>query len=104
MGKSIHVTIDSDDMIEILCDRLQEWTNGTFSPEYELFSQYYEMAVEEGYYDNSEFNPALIVDNDWVNYMSVITEDEFDQYGIEDEDDERIILSDGEGHYLISNT
>ena len=63
------------------------------------------MAVEEGYYDNSEFNPALIVDNDWVNYMSVITMDEFDQYGIVDEDDfERIILDDGKGHYLISHT
>ena len=103
MGKMINVTIDSDDMIEMLCDRLQEWTN-TFSPEYELFSQYYEEAVENGYYDDSEFNPALIVDNDWVNYMLVITEDDFDNYNIEDEDDERIILSDGEGHYLISNT
>lgn len=104
MGRMINVTIDSDDMIEMLCDRLQDWTKGTFSPEYALFSQYYEDAVENRYYDDSEFYPALIVDNDWVNYMSVITEDEFDQYGIEDEDDERIILSDGEGHYLISNT
>ena len=104
MGRMINVTIDSDDMIEMLCDRLADWTNGTMNPDYDLFSQYYEMAVEEGYYDDSEFNPALIVDNDWVNYMSVITEDEFEQYGIEDTDDERIILSDEDGHYLISHT
>ena len=102
MSRMVNVMIDSDDMIEMLCDRLADWTNGTYSPDYELFSQYYEDAVDNMFYDDSEFNPALIVDNDWVNEMTVITEDEFDNWNIDDEDDARIILSDGEGHYLIS--
>ena len=99
MGRLITVKIDSDDMIEMLCDRLSDWAHGV---SYDLFSEYYKMAVEEGWYDNSEFNPMIIVDNDWVNDMEVITKDEFDDFDIKDEDDERIVLTDGKGNYLIT--
>lgn len=84
------VKIDEDDAVEMLMDRLRTMWDPT-SQEEELYQKYYEDIIYS--YDGSEFNPGVIVDNDYVNYLTVISEDEFGDYDIEDEEDDRILTS-----------
>ena len=76
MGRMIDIQMNSDDMIEALVNRVGYWTND--SDVIELFAEYYEHAVENGYFDGSEFNVMSIVDNDYVSNTSVIYREEYE--------------------------
>lgn len=58
-------------MINMLIERLKVWTN---DPEtIALFEKMYESYIGGGCFDGCEFDPLVIVDNDWVNYCQVIS-------------------------------
>ena len=77
MGRTISIQMDSDDMIQALCDRVKYWTDD--SDILELFEQYYEHAVDNGYFDGCEFNVMSIVDNDYVNNTSITYREEYEE-------------------------
>ena len=105
MSRMITVKIDSETLTDMLCDQVADWTNTSFGDEYDLWCDYYEMAVDSGFYDDMEdFSVAYIVDNDYVNYLQCITrEDCIDEYGFDPEEDEdgRVMVSNGDGLYII---
>ena len=74
MGRMIDIQMDSDDMIDALCDRVRYWTDD--SDVIELFEQYYEHMVENGCFDGCEFDVMSIVDNDYVNYKGIVRKDD----------------------------
>lgn len=84
----VTVKIEEEYLIKLLVDRLKVWTKDI--DVIDLYERYYESMVE--CFDGGEFNPDIIVDNDWVNYTSVITKEEFEDYDIEDEDDDKILM------------
>lgn len=101
----VNVKIDADVLVDMLIDRLRAWTQDTDI--LDLYREYYENLVYGGSFEGSEFDPMLIVDNDWVNYLDVITEDEFDNYNIEsveDGQDSGKIVWERDGLYLIDCT
>lgn len=77
MGRMVSIQMDSDDMIDALCDRVSFWTND--EDVRELFEQYYENMVEGCYFDECEFNVMSIVDNDYVNNMSVTSKGDYNE-------------------------
>ena len=83
----ITIKIEEEDLVELLANRIRCWTNDV--DVIDLYIRYYESIVE--CFDGCEVDPSYIVDNDWINNTSVITEDEFGDYGIEDENDDRIL-------------
>ena len=66
----MYVQIDNDTALDLLIDRLQQWTDDTEIVK--LYEQMYENYIESGAFDGGELNVSLIVDNDWVNYCTVI--------------------------------
>lgn len=94
----IKVLIDEQDLLEMLIDRLNVWTDD--KDVINLYSMYYENMINCGCFDGMELNIMVIVDNDYVNYLEVITADEFDNWDIESPEDERIEVTDGR-FYLI---
>lgn len=84
----ITVKIYEEDLVKLLIDRVKYWTNDV--DVIDLYTEYYESIIE--CFDGSNFDPAITVDNDYINNTAVITEEEFGDYGIEDEDDDRILL------------
>ena len=95
------ITISEDLALDLLLDELDKWHPN--DDVRELFARYYEQEISSGVYDNGEFDPMSIVDNDWVNWKEVITKSEFEDYDIENEDDDRIICKYG-NLYLIDVT
>jgi len=66
----INVKIDSNDLLNLLMDRLLSWwlKNDDECVEAKLFEKMYENYCENGYFDGAELNIMYIVDNDYVNY------------------------------------
>jgi hypothetical protein len=65
----ITVKIDEETALEMLCDRVRVWKQGE---EAELFDKMYESYVYSGCFDGGEFDVKSIVDNDIVNWCSII--------------------------------
>lgn len=87
----INVKIDSDELYEMLCDRVRFWRNGEVA---DLFDKMYERYCDEEYFEGAEFDVREIVDNDVVNWCSVI--------GKDDPDFDRLLELYHEGEYDVS--
>lgn len=99
----VNVRIDEDTMLDMLMDRLSFWTEDDVY--HKLFEQYYYNLIYGGCFDGIEFDVMEIVDNDYVNWLDVITKEDFENYNIEDENDYHIETSynDGEETYYLIN-
>jgi len=104
MGRKITVHIDSDDLTDMLFDRVREWDEQIPWGARDLWYDFYAEKVADGYYDNMEdFNIGIIVDNDIVNYYSTFSRDEFiSEYGI-DPDDETAMEEFREEHEVFTD-
>lgn len=86
------VKISTDTLLNMLMDRLDEWHPDQAVRK--LYEQMYENYVDGGVFDGGEFDPMLIVDNDWVNYCDVIDSN--------DENFQKILELYDQGEYDIS--
>ena len=83
----MRVYIDNDDALEMLMDRVIFWTE---DPDViGLYENFYEERIACGWFEEIEFDVKSIVDNDYINWTSVYTEDEIKQ----EEIDEELIVS-----------
>lgn len=71
----INVKIDESTALDMLCERVRSWRQGETA---ELFDKMYENYVFGGCLEGAEFDPMLIVDNDIINYCSVVEKGEKD--------------------------
>ena len=74
---AITVTIDEEDFKDMLVERVRHWTDDEDT--IELFEEYYDHMVYGGCFEGSSRSIAEIVDNDYVNNTSVITEEEYNK-------------------------
>ena len=68
----INIRIDEEELIEMLVDRVRFWTDD--SDIIDLYEAMYENYAEGGCFDGAELNIMSIVDNDYVNWCTVLTE------------------------------
>ena len=68
----IPIQIEEDELYNMLIDRLEQWTQDRKI--INLFGKMYENYIDNGVFDYMKINIAEIVDNDWVNYCSIIAE------------------------------
>ena len=87
----MYVNIDNDTAVSMLMDRLSHWTDDYTT--HRLYEAMYENYVYGGVFDGSEFDVMAIVDNDYVNWCTVIEEGDesyedikrlYDEQGISD--------------------
>lgn len=84
-------------LLDSLMNRLQEyWDVQPNEIAYKLYEEYYTRCLEDHLFDLDEFDPMVIVDNDWVNWMSVMTDEELAENGLT-EDDVEVTLTDDDG-------
>lgn len=76
MSDYITVKIDKNDALNMLVERVRYWTQD--EKEIELFEKMYDDYIWNGCFDGGDFDIMSIVDNDWVNYTSIIRPDEKD--------------------------
>lgn len=73
LEESITVKLDEDEALDMLMNRVEEF--GGYHPgdvEYTLYEKMYKNAIDNGAFDGAEFNVMTIVDNDIVNYCTII--------------------------------
>lgn len=98
----ITVRIDEQDLLEMLMDRVNFWINDEDVTE--LFENYYEDMIQSGVFDNCKLDIMAIVDNDYVNNTVIINKEDFEQYNIESEIDDKIIAFDKEKDLYLVRT
>lgn len=74
--------IDDDVAVDMLLDRLKYWTDDW--DVIHLFEIYYENMVKGGCYEDGEFDVMSIVDNDYINWTSVLADNELEEYDIDE--------------------
>ena len=96
----ITVIISKDILLKLLLDRVKYWI--TYTAVIDLYKDYYERLINAGCFEDCELDISNIVDNDCVNNLVVITKEDFEQWNIEDETDNKIVaFNEEEDLYLI---
>lgn len=96
----VTVEIDEDVLLEILLDRLEYWTSD--ESVIDLYRDYYEELIYSGCFEGCTIDIMNIVDDDYVNNLETISKEDFEQYNIEDETDDKIVAFNEEKDlYLI---
>lgn len=71
----ITIRIDEDTLLEMLVDRVKSWTDDDDT--IELFEQYYDHMVYSGCFDSADVDIMSVVDNDYINNLTIVTEEEY---------------------------
>ena len=96
----ITIKIDEDKLLEMLVDRVKYWTSD--EDEINLYRDYYEGLVYSGCFEGWNLDIMLVVDNDYINNLTTISKEDFEQWGIESEVDDKIVAFNEEKDlYLI---
>ena len=73
----ITVKIDEEDLLEMLVKRVGYWTDDR--DVLKLYEQYYENMVYGGCFEDAELDINSIVDNDYVNYLTIVDREEYEK-------------------------
>ena len=73
----ITVKIDEADLLDMLVDRVGYWTDDR--DVLKLYEQYYDSMVYGGCFDGAELDINSIVDNDYVNWLTVADREEYNK-------------------------
>ena len=96
----ITIQIDANKFLEMLLDRLEYWTSD--EDVIDLYRNYYEGLIYSGCFEKTNLDIATIVDNDYMNNLTTISKEDFEQWGIESEMDDKIVaFNEEEDLYLI---
>lgn len=95
----VTVTIDEDTLLEMLLDRLEHWTSDELV--INLYRDYYKGLVYSGCFEGCTLDIMMVVDNDYMN-LATISKEDFEQWSIESEIDDKIVaFNEEEDLYLI---
>lgn len=92
MSDYITVKIDKDWLLQMLLERCDFWE--TSRENEDLFEKIYSNYIENGVFDGAELNIMAIVDNDVINYTTIIEDG--------DEDFQEVLEQHRQGEYDIS--
>lgn len=96
----VTVKIDEGILVELLLDRVKFWTSDEIV--IDLYRDYYEELINSGCFEGCELDIMGIVDNDYVNNLTIINKEDFEQWDIKDETDDKIAtFNKDEDLYLI---
>lgn len=96
----VTVTIDEDILIEMLVNRVRYWTSDESI--IDLYRDYYEGLACGGCFEGCIVNIMCVVDNDYLNNLATISKEDFEQWSIESEMDDKVVaFNKEEDLYLI---
>ena len=84
----VTVTVDEDALLEMLLDRLEYWTSD--EDVIALYRNYYEKLIDCGCFEGCKLDIMNVVDNDYINNLMVINREDFENYGVEGFEDDKI--------------
>jgi hypothetical protein len=92
MSDFITVKINKDNLLDMLLNRCDVW--GTSRENKDLFEKMYSNYIDSGVFNEAELNIMVIVDNDVINYTTILED--------EDEDFQEVLKLYRQGEYDIS--
>ena len=98
----INVKINEQALLNLFMNRMEYWT--TDADVLELYESYLKELIDCGCFEDAELDVDLIIDNLYVNDTAVTDrEGLIKEYGIDVDNDDRILASDEDNNlYLVS--
>ena len=84
----VTVTVNKNTLLEMLLDRLEYWTSD--EDVIALYRNYYEKLIDCGCFEGCELDIMSVVDNDYLNNLIVLNKEDFEDYGVEGFEDDKI--------------
>lgn len=75
----VNVLMDEDYLKSLLKERAEFWKGNFGDEEFEVFCEFFEYLVDEGYFEDVEINIKDFVDNALINYYKVFFKDDFEE-------------------------
>lgn len=97
----VNMQIDENELLEMLLDRVAFWTDDADIKK--LYGLYYSDLIDNGCFEGAELDIKFIVDNDYVNNISVYDslEDIMKDYNEDEEEAKERIVAECGGLYLV---
>lgn len=74
----VRVNLDNNVALEMLTNRLKYWTDDETT--LSLYEKMYNNALDSGCFEDCDFDPMIIVDNDYINNCKVVYVDECPEF------------------------
>ena len=84
----ITIKINEDKLLEMLVDRVEYWTSD--EDVIALYRNYYEKLRDCGCFEGCKLDIMSVVDNDYFNNLIVLNKEDFEDYGVESFEDDKI--------------
>ena len=98
----INVQINETTLLNLFMDRLEYWTSD--NDVLELYESYIEELIDCGYFDNSELDINLTIDNLYINDTSIMDKKELLENYIDVYDSDKVLAkNEDKDLYLVSN-
>lgn len=96
----ITIKIDEDKLLEMLLDRVEYWTSD--ENVIALYRNYYKNLIGSGCFEGCELDIMSVVDNDYTNNLIVLNKEDFEDYGVEGIEDDKIeTFNEEQNLYLV---
>lgn len=98
----INVQINETTLLNLLMNRLEYWTSD--DDVLELYENYLKELIDSGYFEGSELDVDLIIDNLYINDTSIMDKKELLENYIDVDDSEKVLAkNEDKDLYLVSN-
>lgn len=95
------VQMDNNTLLDMLVERVRFWTDDNDT--IELYEEYYYNLIESGCLEGAEIDVSQIVDNDYINWFTVMDREELNNNfdGEDDDIKEGRIMAQCENNLLV---
>ena len=98
----INVQINEATLLNLFMDRLEYWTSD--GDVLELYENYLEELIDCGYFENSEIDINLIIDNLYINDTTIMDKEMLDDNDIEVDDSDKVLAkNEDKDLYIVSS-
>ena len=98
----ISVNVNETTLLNLFMDRLEYWTSD--DDVLVLYGDYLKELIDGGYFDSTELDIDVFVDNLYINDTTIMDRKMLDDNGIEVDDDDKVLAkNEDDDLYLVSS-
>ncbi len=98
----INVKINETTLLNLFMDRVEYWTSDTYV--LGLYEDYLKELIDSGYFDGSELDVNIFVDNLYINDTTIMDKEMLDDNSIEVDYSNKVLAkNEDKDLYLVSN-
>ena len=97
----INAKVNEETLLNLFMDRLKYWT--TSNDVLELYENYLKVLIDDGYFDGSELDIKVFINNFYINDTTIMDKKELLENDIDVDDSDKVLAKNEDKNlYLVS--